>query len=75
MKRQIGVVFQGHYSGEFKSAVQLYKSAEMKVNLTQIEIHTRNLTNERLNWEVFQGQSSGEFKSAVQLYKSAEMKV
>ena len=58
-----------------KSAVQLYKSAEMKVNLTQIEIHTRNLTNERLNLEVFQGQSSGEFKSAVQLYKSAEMKV
>ena len=41
MKSQIGVVFQGHYSGEFKSAVQLYKSAEMKVNLTQIEIHTR----------------------------------
>ena len=75
MKGQIGVVFQGHYSGEFKSAVQLHKSAEMKVNLTQIEIHTRNLTNERLNWEVFQGQSSGEFKSAVQLYKSAEMKV
>ena len=55
--------------------MQLYKSAEMKVNLTQIEIHTRNLTNERLNLEVFQGQSSGEFKSAVQLYKSAEMKV
>ena len=75
MKGQIGVVFQGHYSDEFKSAVQLYKSAEMKVNLTQIEIHTRNLTNERLNLEVFQGQSSGEFKSAVQLYKSAEMKV
>ena len=75
MKGQIGVVFQGHYSGEFKSAVQLYKSAEMKVNLTQIEIHTRNLTNERLNWEVFQGQSSGEFKSAVQLYKSAKKKV
>ena len=75
MKGQIGVVFQGHYSGEFKSAVQLYKSAEMKVNLTQIEIHTRNLTNERLNLEVLQGQSSGEFKSAVQLYKSAEMKV
>ena len=75
MKGQIGVVFQGHYSGEFKSAVQLYKSAEMKVNLTQIEIHTRNLTNERSNWVVFQGQSSGEFKSAVQLYKSAEMKV
>ena len=75
MKGQIGVIFQGHYSGEFKSAVKLYKSAEMKVNLTQIEIHTRNLTNERLNWEVFQGQSSGEFKSAVQLYKSAEMKV
>ena len=75
MKGQIGVVFQGHHSGEFKSAVQVYKSAEMKANLTQIEIHTRNLTNERLNWEVFQGQSSGEFKSAVQLYKSAEMKV
>ena len=51
MKGQIGVVFQGHYSGEFKS---LYKTAEMKVNLTQIEIHTRNLTNERLNkMEIF----------------------
>ena len=75
MKSQIEVVFQGQYSNELISAVQLYKSAEMKVNLTQIEIHTRNLTNGRLNWEVFQGQSSGEFKSAVQLYKSAEMKV
>ena len=33
MKGLIGVVFQGKSMGDVKSAVQLYKSADMKIKL------------------------------------------
>ena len=33
MKGQIGVVFHGKSSGDVKSAMQLYKSADMKIKM------------------------------------------
>ena len=42
MRHQLGLLFQDKSDGEVKSAVQLYKSADIKVKLPKIEIHNRD---------------------------------
>ena len=65
-KGQIGVVFQGQSSGEVKSAVQLYKSADFKIIITVSFDPLDGFGQSKSHFGVvFRGQSNGDTKSPV----------
>ena len=74
LKGHFGVVFAGQSSGEVKSAVQLYKSANKCADFSITLTLVHKIGHMRGHFGVvFQAKSNGKVKSGVQLHKSADV--